>query len=61
MNQGAQLAIKVVIVCAIFIPYKFIIMGGEKTSFLQDFLVAMFAYALAYGVIALIQRGKQGN
>ncbi|MFN8396519.1 MAG: hypothetical protein U0176_17980 [Bacteroidia bacterium] len=61
MNQGAQLAIKVVIVCAIFIPYKFVIMNGEKTGFLQDFLVALFAYALAYGVIALIQRGKQNN
>jgi hypothetical protein len=33
-------------------------MAGKESSFLQDFLVAMAGYLLAYGVIYLIERGK---
>lgn len=56
MNQGAQFAIKALVVCAIFLPYKFIFMHGRPTGFLQDLLVAGAAYAAAYGIIALIER-----
>lgn len=58
MSQGSQLVIKILVVCAIFLPYKFIIMNGRASGFLQDFLVAAVAYAAAYGIIALLNRNR---
>lgn len=58
MSSGSKMAIKIVCVCAVFLPYKFIYMEGRESSFLQDFLAAMVGYLLAYGVIALISRGN---
>ena len=56
MSGSAKMIIKIVCVMAVFLPYKFIFMVGKEASFLQDFLVAMVGYLIAYGVIALISR-----
>jgi hypothetical protein len=61
MSQVAQLVIKIIVILAVFIPYKFVIMHGRRTSFLQDLLVAAVAYAAAYGIITLIQRSKNNS
>jgi hypothetical protein len=61
MSQVAQLVIKVLVILAVFVPYKFVIMHGRQTGFLQDLLVAAVAYAAAYGIIALLQRGRNNS
>ncbi|MEM1000621.1 MAG: hypothetical protein AAGN35_26445 [Bacteroidota bacterium] len=61
MTKSTELLIKVVCVCLVFLPYKFIILAGAETSFLLDFFVALLGYALAYGVVYLLQRGRSGD
>lgn len=58
MNSATKLVIKIVCLCAIFLPYKLVFMAGKETSFLQDFLVAGVGYLIGHGVIALISRGS---
>jgi hypothetical protein len=61
MNQGTKTLIKILVVCAVFFPYKYMYMQGRSAGFLQDMMVAAAAYALAMGAIYLIERGKGGD
>ena len=61
MSQGTQLLTKVIVILAVFGPYKFVIMQGRQTGFLQDLLVAAVAYAAAYGIIAVLQRNRNNS
>jgi hypothetical protein len=58
MSQGAKFIIKFIFIAAIFVPYKFLIVKDQPTSFLQDFLVALVAFGLAQGLIYLIENRK---
>lgn len=58
MSNTAKFLIKIAAVCAIYIPIKFTIMAGRKSSFLEDFMVAFFAFAIGHAVIYFIERNQ---
>ncbi len=53
-----KMAIKVVVVLAIYLPYR-LSDFSKDASFMLDFLVAFGAFAIAAGIIYLIDQGKK--
>lgn len=55
MSNTTKFIIKIVMVCLIYIPIKLTLMTGRDYGFLADFLVAFFAFAIAHGIIYIIE------
>jgi glycopeptide antibiotics resistance protein len=56
MNTVSKTILKIGGILVVFLPYKFILMAGRQTTFIQDLIAATTGYALAYGIIYLIER-----
>ena len=56
MTNSTKLIIKFVTVCAIYIPIKYTWMQGRPASFLEDFMVAFFAFAIGHAIIYFLER-----